>query len=236
MDRIIVKKTEDILKIVEWSKGFLNTLPPDDPVSFKPPFAKGEIYFEEEGTRIHFESLGEGDVAMSVYTRNRQGYFVKYKFNYSSGSISDVRYGDGLDAALAAQSYIEKHGDVNMTYSIYWFCLMLLATYYRPELERKQWTSSEKKLPKKAGKKNGKRQKTATKTLYVKNYVVDTDTVLAIPRHHRKPDHEFGVRGHYRHYKSGKVVWIEPHKRCVGKGREKNRDFIAKMESNQADS
>lgn len=32
----------------------------------------------------------------------------------------------------------------------------------------------------------------------------------------RKCSHEFNVRGHYRHYKSGKVVWIDEYRKNVG--------------------
>lgn len=31
-----------------------------------------------------------------------------------------------------------------------------------------------------------------------------------------KCDHEFNVRGHYRHYKTGKVIWINEYKKNVG--------------------
>lgn len=34
--------------------------------------------------------------------------------------------------------------------------------------------------------------------------------------HHSSPSYAFSVRGHYRHYKSGKTVWIAQHKRGVG--------------------
>jgi len=33
-----------------------------------------------------------------------------------------------------------------------------------------------------------------------------------------KPTHEFGVRGHFRHYKNGKVVFIRPYRKCIGRG------------------
>lgn len=231
MDRIIVKKTEDILNIVEWSKGFLTTLAPDEPVEFQPPFKKGEVFFEDEQTRLHFEYIGDGAVRMKVYTTTvkHHGLFVKYIFNYSTASVSDIRYGEWVDSAMA-ESYLRAHGDIHATYGVYWFCLMLLATYYRPEFERKQYTSGEKKASKVVPKKTGKKKKNSPKTLYVKNYVVDAEIFKSIPRHHRKPDHEYGVRGHYRHYKSGKVVWIEPHKRCCGRGKEKDRNYIAKVE------
>ena len=37
----------------------------------------------------------------------------------------------------------------------------------------------------------------------------------------KHPTKAFSVRGHFRHYKSGKVVWIEQHTRCDGKKKSK---------------
>lgn len=39
--------------------------------------------------------------------------------------------------------------------------------------------------------------------------------------HHAKPRGEFNVRGHFRHYKSGKVVWIAEHRRGTGDKKRK---------------
>ena len=36
-------------------------------------------------------------------------------------------------------------------------------------------------------------------------------------RSHKSPEGEFGVRGHYRRYKSGKVVWIDAYKKGTKK-------------------
>ena len=39
----------------------------------------------------------------------------------------------------------------------------------------------------------------------------------------------WGVSGHYRHYKNGKVVWIKPYKK--GKKRDSNKDYQSKTYS-----
>lgn len=40
---------------------------------------------------------------------------------------------------------------------------------------------------------------------------------------------EFTTRGHWRHYKSGKVIWINEHLNCVGKPR-KPKDYVANVD------
>ena len=47
-------------------------------------------------------------------------------------------------------------------------------------------------------------------------------TILAAPRgFHASPRGIFTVRGHYRHYKSGKVVWVSEYKKGTGKKKKK---------------
>jgi len=41
-----------------------------------------------------------------------------------------------------------------------------------------------------------------------------------------KPQHEFDVRGHMRHYKSGKVVYIRPYTKCKGRGTKIIHEYI----------
>lgn len=41
--------------------------------------------------------------------------------------------------------------------------------------------------------------------------------------HHASPAGVFTVRGHYRHYKDGRAVWIKPYKK--GEGNQKNKTY-----------
>lgn len=37
--------------------------------------------------------------------------------------------------------------------------------------------------------------------------------------------HEYDVRGHYRHYKNGKIVFVKPHTCCVGRGSKNTHEY-----------
>jgi len=41
-----------------------------------------------------------------------------------------------------------------------------------------------------------------------------------------KPQHEFDVRGHMRHLKSGKVVYVRPYTKCKGRGTKIIHEYI----------
>lgn len=49
--------------------------------------------------------------------------------------------------------------------------------------------------------------------------------------HHSKPNGIFTVHGHFRHYKSGKTVWIAPYKKGEGKERDKTYRLEPKPKS-----
>lgn len=223
MTRIVIKTYKDADDILNWAISYLKTLPPFEQVEFHPPFTEGDILFEEENARMHFKYLDGGDVILKVYLKKYVGYFCKYKYNYSTMEITDVHYHKKVNRSFAEQ-YRREKGDTLAKYAILWFSLMLMAVYYRPEVEKTKQEESPK--PKrKSGKKHKQRTKDAIHSLCPTTYIIGTAVVKGLPKHHRKPDHEFSVRGHYRHYKSGKVVWIPEHQRCVGKGKERDKIY-----------
>lgn len=65
------------------------------------------------------------------------------------------------------------------------------------------------------------------------SYILRTinGTLLMAPRgSHASPSGTFTVRGHYRHYKSGKVVWIAEYKKGTGKKKSKTYKIGGKIE------
>lgn len=42
-------------------------------------------------------------------------------------------------------------------------------------------------------------------------------------RNYTKPTREISVRGHYRHYRSGKTIWIDGYKKNTGKDKKSKK-------------
>lgn len=52
------------------------------------------------------------------------------------------------------------------------------------------------------------------------------DGVAAIPQgSHASPSREFSVRGHFRHYKSGKVVWVDEYRKGTDQKKKKSKRY-----------
>lgn len=50
--------------------------------------------------------------------------------------------------------------------------------------------------------------------------------VAAIPQgSHASPSREFSVRGHFRHYKSGKVVWVDEYRKGTDQKKKKSKRY-----------
>lgn len=66
----------------------------------------------------------------------------------------------------------------------------------------------------------GKSSRKQNRTTYILRK--ENGTLLALPRgSHSSPAGIFTVRGHFRHYKSGKVVWIAEYQKGTGKKHKK---------------
>lgn len=52
------------------------------------------------------------------------------------------------------------------------------------------------------------------------------DGVAAIPQgSHASPSREFSVRGHFRHYKSGKVIWVDEYRKGTDQKKKKSKRY-----------
>ena len=73
-------------------------------------------------------------------------------------------------------------------------------------------------IKKNPGKKAKKKQKPGNSrgATYILSWGKTTETKDTKTKH-KSPSHAFSVRGHFRHYKSGKVIWIEEFTKCSGK-------------------
>jgi hypothetical protein len=80
--------------------------------------------------------------------------------------------------------------------------LMLFAAYYREEVERTKEVSRIRK-----GGGSGKRSN--KRMLTVRRYTIGSEVLSGLPRRYDRHTESWGVRGHYRTYKSGKTVWVK---------------------------
>lgn len=103
--------------------------------------------------------------------------------------------------------------------------LMALMAYGR--VERDEDEPPEERAASKPNK--GHTSKPKRRTTYILRMM--NGTVLVAPRgSHASPRGTFTVRGHYRHYKSGKVVWVAEYRKGTGKKKPKTYKMGGKQD------
>ena len=234
MNRIIVRTNKDMDDISDYIvKSVKNALPGWDPEeTLQVPFEKGEFCLAEELVNAKFECVDSDTVSFEVFVGRETQYFGKFNLDISDRDGMDRLYFDDESVANRHDESTDPiYSDKELFYSEIarkWLAVMMLATRYRPEFERQQRKTEAKKTAKKA---KGRRRR--EKTIYIKQYVLSGDFTSSLPKIHRsytKPTQEYGVRGHYRRYKSGKVVWVRPHTKCRGRGEKAESTYIARIE------
>ena len=201
MDKIKLT-LEDLEKLMEWrdnNQDFVRTCPP----------ALSEIeVFAPSG--IHFKAFREGNrILFHVY-------FNKKKLGKLDMLTEGVGIPKGmtkvtrntLSPTMSISTRNELAQDVNTTYC----SLMAYMTYAKENVER---------VPRKGVTHRAKAKrlsKPSTSFTYILHYKSKNSPSEG---HHRSPQGVFGVRGHFRQYKSGKRVWIEPYQKGTGNKKDK---------------
>lgn len=202
MDKIELS-VKGIEALLEWRDSH------KDEVRIHPaPLKAVEIVIPYSGFRI--KGIREGDTLRLHLSRNYEQF----------GNCTFVRRADGMWVSTKnrLREGVSK-ADLQSALTVY-CTLMALMTCGRLEAVDEPELKAEEKPTTTRKAKNRPTRKPAKRTTYILRLV--NGTLLAAPRSsHASPSGIFTVRGHYRHYKSGKVVWISEYRKGTGKKKSK---------------
>ena len=196
MDRIILS-SKDVETLLTWRDNNAD-LVRRNPVPFKGillefPETKINIKAYTDAGKITFYLFINGQKAGKITGRQLPGGFLKVKKNTTKLTGDDV------------QSVITVYAS-----------LMALIVYHKPEAAAAAKEARQER-PKKA--KNGVQRRKNGITYLLKS---SASGPRIRPRgQHSSPAGAFTVRGHYRHYKNGKTVWIRPYNKGTGGHKDK---------------
>ncbi len=215
MDKIIVRTNADMQRVIDWASKLSG-------VPVKLAFPEAEIDFQEEDILLSFRDEGDSVVWFEMKMAGRK--VVEWRSNLETGDIPELRI--AAEGMKKAEMAIILARDNTVAKCVGKFrSLMLFAAYYREEVERTKVVSRVAK-PRKSGsprKGGGKRM------LTVRKYTVSEEMLSELPapkRKYEKHTDSFGVRGHYRTYKNGRVVWVRPYVKGEQSKREDKEYFV----------
>ena len=199
MDRIILS-SKDVETLLQWRDNNA------DLVRRNPAPFKG-IMLEFPETKIHIKAYNNaGKISFYIWINGS-----------SAGKITGQQLPGGLFKAGKNTTKL-KSDDIQSIITVY-ASLMALIVYHEPEPAAAAAKEARQERPKKA--KTGA-QRSKKGITYIFSSSGNGPRVLQRGQH-RSPAGIFNVRGHYRHYKNGRTVWIKPYKK--GAGKEKNRTY-----------
>lgn len=221
MDRIIVKTVADMQRVIDWSEQLRG-------MAIELPFPEGEIEFEEELLLLKFRDEGMNVVRFEMWIRKSENVEYRevcnWRYDFASDKCAELHIAGtpeqkaGLGILLASDDTIGKCVRKFRT-------LMLFSAYYREDITRTKVVSRVGGGTKKRS--NGKRSN--RRSLTMRRYTIGSEMLSELPAP-KKEWHgyaeSFGVRGHFRRYRDGKVVWIRPYTKLGKNDKKSDREYI----------
>lgn len=172
------------------------------------PFPDCEIISKENGVKIRTKQRYAFANVYDFTISDTIEYEVKGRFSYSTLS-GNVTHG--------VPELSEE--DVQTAITV-WATLMAYIVNFNPEIIKAEKETAEEK--------EQKEKKEKPKNIKDNRITYLNRTVRITTRHFKhkytEPTHSFSVRGHYRHLKSGKIVYVHPHEKYTYKNKPpKNR-------------
>lgn len=192
MDRVVIT-AEDIERLLEWRDRHK-----DEVRGCPAPLKAVEIVIQTTGW--HIKGIRDGLNLRLHLNQNGRSF----------GHCEFLRRSDGMWVEM--KNRMKASEDEKQSVLTVYCTVMALMAYGRAE--RRESAEVKERA---ANKPSNKPKQRIT---YIPR--MDNGTLLVAPRgSHASPGGIFTVRGHYRHYKNGKVVWISEYKKGTGKKKPK---------------
>ena len=149
---------------------------------------------------------------IDIKAYNDAGKITFYLFinGHKAGKITGQQLPGGFFKARKNTTKLSNE-DIQSIITVY-SSLMALIVYHKPEPAAAAPRDQRQERPKKA--KSGQERRKNSVTYLLKHS--SSGPQLQRRGQHRSPASAFTVRGHYRHYKDGRAVWIKPYKKGTG--------------------
>ena len=214
MDRIVVRTNADMGRVLDWAEELHG-------LAVELPFPEGEIEFQEEGLLLKFRDEEHGIVWFECDTHGKK--IAEWRSDMSTGDIPELHVSGegekkmGLCMVLASDNTVAK--------CVRKFrAIMLFAAYYREEVQSTRVVSRTGGTKKRS---SGKRS--IRRPLTVRRYTIGAEMLSELPapkRVWKGYSESFGVRGHYRHYSSGRTVWVRPYQKKGRSDKLGDREYL----------
>lgn len=195
MDKVILT-VDDVKMLLTWRDSHLTEV-----LSAPAPLKAVEVCIKE--SQMRFKAVKSGDDIQ---------FHLSHDFK-SLGTCTLRRMPDGLWKATKKR-FVKGITDKDIESMLSVYCsLMAFMVYGKAVADDDEYAVEEKTAGKKTPHSGHNRRTSPTTYIITKT---KTPNIRLAKSSHASPSSPFTVRGHYRHYKSGKVVWINEYRKGIG--------------------
>ena len=239
VDKIYVEQNEQMTEVINWVDENLDdiarVLESNPDLDFPTyPMDSGLIWMEEEGIDFTFEVINPDEVEITYYPNHID--YPLFKFKTSLGrEEKDIVHDLWINKSQTGNQLNDQRlriiielDNTPWKTAHKFIALMMFMLFHEGDVVQVDDSKSEtrsKREVRKVKSRTGKVIPLVKKTYVIKNFEPKKIKVSGAPRKYTKPDHEVSVRGHYRHLKSGKVIWVRASTKYGDKGKGKPKTY-----------
>lgn len=196
--------SEQIIRLLEWRDGNKELVR-----AAVIPFPECSI-LSENGMKIRAKQDEALDSVYHITVTDTKAHEVKGRFTYATQT-----------GYVWMGSPKLSHDDTQTAITI-WGTVSAYVVNFQPEvIEKDQETQTAHPRTRRAA-----ANKPADRVVYLKPIVYSSSQESPVKRKYTPCENAFSVRGHYRHYKSGKVVYVQPYEKNTGKEKDKRNKVL----------
>jgi hypothetical protein len=221
LDIILLQSNKQMETIINWVKD--NNINKNELII---PLNDARIDFLDEGLRVDY-SKENNIIHFKTYSTDKNVAIFEFDYDLKTEEFENINtFAVNELSKFRILNLISKDNTIGKL--IYKFISIMYYMVYKKadvvEVNKKELKQSNKKKTKR-NKKNNK--VIINKTIYKfintdsepLNHLLTNETTDK--RIYTQPNHSFGVKGHFRHYKNGKTVWVNEYIKGIGKKENK---------------
>ena len=176
------------------------------------------------------EIVGENGV--KIRTQQNKDFPSVYSFTVSNTILHEIK--GRFDYMTMTGRVIHgapqlSHEDTQTAITV-WATVMAYIVNFEPEIVKKDHDEAGETENKPRSASPRKQKRPENRVLYLNPTKYITESKNAVQRKYTPPSCAFSVRGHYRHLRSGKVVFVHPYEKNTGKDKDKRNKIVKIME------
>lgn len=181
--------------------------------SYNIPFNEVEI-ISENGIKL---KVSRNQIIKSVY---------RFVVSDTINNIVKGRFDYAVYTGLVIHNYPRLSSEDTQSAITIWASTMAYILNFEQQVLPAPVDNGNRKSKKK---RQGKSKNSNNRTIYLNPIKFIKEKEEHQPRAYTPPSHSFYVRGHYRHMKSGKVVYVHPYKKNTEKEKDKRNKIVKIM-------